>query len=149
MPSNQTMNAKVYKEVLKKELLPFVRTHEIDYFLQSYGAPCHTAKSVKKWLEDSGVNVIGPWPGSSPDLNPIENLWVNMKMKVAEQNPTSFENLKSIVEKVWLETPIEYCKKTSTINAKMNCYSSGYERTAHQILNVFVVYSTGNGHLHV
>ena len=34
-----------------------------------------------------------------------------MKMKVAEQNPTSFENLKSIVEKVWLETPIEYCKK--------------------------------------
>ena len=57
------------------------------------------------------MNVIGPWPGSSPDLNPIENLWVNMKMKVAEQNPTSFENLKSIVEKVWLETPIEYCKK--------------------------------------
>ena len=99
MPSNQTMNAKVYKEVLKKELLPFVRTHEIDYFLHD-GAPCHTAKSVKKWLEDSGVNVIGPWPGSSPDLNPIENLWVNMKMKVAEQNPTSLENLKPIVEKV-------------------------------------------------
>ena len=68
MPSNQTMNAKVYKEVLKKELLPFVRTYEIDYFLHD-GAPCHTAKSVKKWLEDSGVNVIGPWPGSSPDLN--------------------------------------------------------------------------------
>ena len=56
MPSNQTMNAKVYKEVL----------HD--------GAPCHTAKSVKKWLEYSGVNVIGPWPESSPDLNPIENL---------------------------------------------------------------------------
>ena len=85
-------------------------THKIDYFLHD-GAPCHTAKSVKKWLEDSGMNVIGPWPGSPPDLNPIKNLWVNMKMKVAEQNPTSFENLKSIVEKVWLETPMEHCKK--------------------------------------
>ena len=46
MPSNQTMNAKVCKLVLKKELLPFVRTHEIDHFLHD-GAPCHTAKSVR------------------------------------------------------------------------------------------------------
>ena len=58
----------------------------ITFFMMELPA-MHTAKSVKKWLEDSGVNVIGPWPGTSPDLNPIENLWVNMKMKVAEQNP--------------------------------------------------------------
>ena len=31
------------------------------------------------------------WPGSSPDLNPIKNLWSLMKNKVSEKHPTSLD----------------------------------------------------------
>ena len=31
------------------------------------------------------------WPGSSPDLNPIKNLWSLMKNKVSEKHPTNLD----------------------------------------------------------
>ena len=31
------------------------------------------------------------WPGSSPDVNPIKNLWCIMKNKVSEKHPTSLD----------------------------------------------------------
>jgi len=73
MLPGQTINAPVYQTILHDKLLPFLRIHDVDYFLHD-GAPCHTAKSITKWLQEHSVLVIGPWPGSSPDLNPIENL---------------------------------------------------------------------------
>ena len=37
-------------------------------------APCHVAKSVTQWLQDNSVKTL-PWPGNSPDLSPIEDMW--------------------------------------------------------------------------
>ena len=105
------MNAQTYRTVLEEHLLPFMSIHRTEYFLQD-GAPCHTAKSVTDWLKRQDIETIGPWPGSSADLNPIENLWVTMKRKVAEHNPNSFENLKMIIKEVWVqEVSTEDCRK--------------------------------------
>ena len=41
---------------------------------QHDGAPCHQTKAVKKWLGEAGIEILGPWPGNSPDLNPRELL---------------------------------------------------------------------------
>jgi transposase len=35
------------------------------------GAPCHKAKSITKFLAEKDVKTL-PWPGYSPDMNPIE-----------------------------------------------------------------------------
>ena len=106
----QTVNAQVYRELLKEKLLPFIEIHQVQHFLQD-GAPYHAAKSVQIWLRDSNISVIGPWPGSSPDLNPIENLWVSMKRRVAQRNPTSSDELIACVKDVWVkEINPELCK---------------------------------------
>ena len=60
---------------------------------QHDGAPCHRAKLVSSWLRENGVDVIGPWPGNSPDLNPIENCWNSLKNEVQKLRPSSSDDL--------------------------------------------------------
>ena len=59
------------------------------YIFQDDGAPCHRAKVVKARLKDRNIRVMEDWPGQSPDINPIENLWNIMKRLVNNLKPTS------------------------------------------------------------
>ncbi|GFV91215.1 putative transposase like protein [Trichonephila clavipes] len=46
-------------------------------------APCHTARSIKAFLSEQNIPLLD-WPGNSPDMNPIENVWELMKREVAK-----------------------------------------------------------------
>lgn len=111
MPKNTTINGNVYLDILKQKLPPFFTIHSATHFQQD-GAPCHGTRAVKTWLEEEKYELLGPWPGSSPDLNIIENVWLVMKMKIAAHNPTSEEDLINWIKRVWVQeiTP-DFCKK--------------------------------------
>ena len=72
------------------------------------GAPAHRAKSTKKWHQDRGVKLFEGWPRNSPDLNPIENLWSQMKNLQRHKRATSIAGLKRIAKKVWDNITPEY-----------------------------------------
>ena len=68
-------------------------------FMQD-GAPCHTAKLAKSYLETEEVPLL-PWPGNSPDLNPIENVWRLVKHRIAQQTISTKQQLISAIIDAW------------------------------------------------
>ena len=48
---------------------------------------CHTAKKVKKVLQENQIKDL-EWTGNSPHLKPIENLWVAIKNRLRSKDST-------------------------------------------------------------
>ena len=110
MPPNSTIKASTYLNILKEKLPTWMPLRNCS-ILQQDNAPVHSAKCVKTWLCAENYLLLEKWPGSSPDLNPIENCWVVLKKEVAKQNPTSYNDLRSKIKTVWSQhISQEYCK---------------------------------------
>ena len=54
-----------------------------DNIFQQDNAPCHNSISTRRYSADAGVRLLD-WPGNSPDLSPIENIWNLIKKRTGK-----------------------------------------------------------------
>uniref|UniRef100_A0A3B3T1T2 Tc1-like transposase DDE domain-containing protein n=1 Tax=Paramormyrops kingsleyae TaxID=1676925 RepID=A0A3B3T1T2_9TELE len=70
------------------------------------------SKTTKSWLEQRSLTVM-VWPGPSPDLNPIENLWVHIKARLVGRKFRSNNQLWEAVRHEWKSIDAAHCKRLS------------------------------------
>ena len=101
--------------VLEPEVIPFMQTYPEMWIFQQDNAPPHKATVTQRFLEENHIRTL-PWPSKSPDLNPIEHLWDQMKRKLRKihPQPKTTGELKQILEFLWTTFPQENIAKLIT-----------------------------------
>ena len=100
-------------EALEPALLPFKNAHQRRMKLMQDGATPHTARTTREWLYQHNIELFGPWPSKSPDMNPIENAWGLIERKIRERlhQPQNEDELYAALRDEWANLGDDYLRR--------------------------------------
>ena len=106
-----TLVKELFVDILDKTLLPFINDIIPQHRFMQDNDPKHTSRYAKNWIEEKEIN----WwktPPESPDMNPIENLWHELKEYIRRVvKPKSKEELVEGIKEFWRTVDVRKCNK--------------------------------------
>jgi transposase len=107
-----TMTAEKYVNLLCEKFVPWVRRKKRGkWIFQQDNAQSHTANRSKAFLAEEKIECL-TWPPYSPDLNPIENLWGLLKIRVDSRKPKTKDELRIIAREEWNSISMDAVRNT-------------------------------------
>ncbi|KAK1796512.1 hypothetical protein P4O66_009548 [Electrophorus voltai] len=109
---NGTINSAVFQKILKENIWSSVSGLRLKHtlVLQQDNDPKHTSKSTNEWLKKNKMKTL-EWPSQSPDLNPIEMLWHDLKNAIHAQKPSNVAEFQQFCKDEWAKIPPQRCKR--------------------------------------
>lgn len=116
---------KIYKEALIPSINMMFGDKNNQCVVIEDNDPKHKSKICRNFKDQNSINVL-PWPSNSPDLNPIENVWGLLKLKIRAKQPRSIIALKKLINKEWKSFDNSYCENliTSMENRISSCIAA-------------------------
>ena len=109
------MDGQQYCEILEDGVVESFEKLEMaegERIFQQDNDPKHMSNKATKWFEDNDIQVL-VWPAQSPDINPIEHLWVSLKHALQQYSrpPKGVHELWDRVREEWNKIPPETCQQ--------------------------------------
>ncbi len=106
------MDRHLYIKILDQTLKPFIKkAYPNGHRLMADNDPKHTSLDARAWLVDNGINWFRT-PAESPDMNPIENLWHELKEFIRrEVKPRTKDELVEGIKLFWTKVDVAKCNK--------------------------------------
>ena len=122
IPIDGMMNSDRYIHLIETRITRELESQQNPIFQHDL-APCHTSRKTKSCLEENGICVLD-WPGNSPDVSPIENLWHICKARLRKKDCSSKQKMIAALIWVWFhdEEISSICEKL--INSMPNRVSA-------------------------
>ena len=109
LQKNKKFNSHEYINILKNKLQKSMNSTDTNIFLHDK-ATVHTSKLTSNYLNRNNIKTI-TLPGCSPDLNPIENVFSDLKRKLARENISSVKGLEKRIRNFWSKLQKSYLTK--------------------------------------
>jgi transposase len=108
----QNLDAKLMKQIVQKHLIKTAQRlfPPGNWWLLWDNDKKHKSILVQTWLHRWGINRID-FPPYSPDLNPIENFWNDLKRRIETHNATNIAELQEHIMIEWNNTDPDFLAK--------------------------------------
>ncbi|KAK5975268.1 Transposable element Tcb2 transposase [Trichostrongylus colubriformis] len=111
LPGNCRIDSELYCRIIERCYIPF-KSKVYNGFcrLVQDNAPPHKSRYTSDKFKNWGVDTLA-WPAESPDLNPIELIWGNMKKMIRKQGIGNLDALKVAIAQYWDTLTPEICSR--------------------------------------